>query len=290
VVTLTGGFTYAKQYQRPREGVVVPSVTEAVIHGGANLLRALRIPRAATLGITSSLAALLAFLLLEFSLRAQRATIRAIACVFVPRTTGPACAACGYDMRGVPATASRCPECGEEDDFVPEGERRALPFRASPFNPARWIAWPPLAMIIAVLILPLVTLIPSWGWGQAWSRWHNRIMEADAPLWPVMIAAANVALGIALIARAPGSRSLLKATLGWAVLLISATAIVWLGYLVWERPNLYLTRLVGVGIAPMVFVTLILLITLIAIIANLIHIGSRNPPSRSPNNPPTPPL
>ncbi len=290
VVTLTGDFTYQKQYLGFRTAKNLPSMGEAVVHGGANLIAALG-PRVEIARIVvASMVALLAFVTLEFALRAQRATIRAIACIFVPRTTGPACAACGYDMRGVPASSSRCPECGESDDLVPEGETRALPFRASPFNPARWIAWPPIAMAVALLPLPFILLTPSWSWGQQFGSWRHKVTAADIQLWFPMIAALNIALGVGLILSARRTRSSRSIALGVAIIVTTLGAMVWLALLVNDRPSIFFLRIPNAGFAAPIVAGLVAFVGLIALGWCCFAAFHRNPPSPSPNNPPTPPL
>ena len=289
VVTLTGDFTYQKQYLGFRIAKNLPSMGEAVVHGGANLIAALGAPIGVARLVVASMVALLAFVTLEFALRAQRATIRAIACLFVPKTTGPACATCGYDMRGVPASSSRCPECGESDDLVPESETRALPFRASPFNPARWIAWPPIAMAIALLPLPFILLTPSWSWGQQYGSWRHKVTTADIQLWFPMIAALNIALGAGQILSARRTRSRRAFALGVAVIAVTLGAMVWLALIVNDRPSIFFLRIPNAGFAAPIVAGLAAFVGLIALGWCCFAAFHRNPSPASPNNPPNDP-
>jgi hypothetical protein len=293
VVTLTGLYTYQKQYGRFRDADALTSMSEAVIHGGANLLRAFDIPRRVALWIVAAIVSLLAFVALEFSLRAMRATIRAIACLLVPSTAGPACASCGYDMRGAPeSTTPTCPECGETERFFTERDRIALPGAASPFNPARWIAWPPVAFVLAILPLPFIILTPSWGWGQQYTPWQIKVTTADIAIWFPMIATANIALGAGLLLAARRSRSVLAMIVGPSTAALTLAALVWLALIVRESPNAYFLRTVGSEYAPSALAGLTALSALVALIG-AIHLAltrTRNHTPPSPNNPPTPPL
>lgn len=293
VVTLTGDFTYQKQYARFLEGQSLTSMSEAVINGCANLLRAFEIPRRVSLWIVAAIVSLLAFIALEFALRAQRATIRALACLFVPSTTGPACASCGYDMRGAPeSTTPTCPECGETDRFYTQRDRIALPANASPFNPARWLAWPPVAFMLVLLPLPFLILTPSFGWGQQYTRWYLKVAAADIPLWFPMIAAANIALGAGLLLAARRSRSLTGIIVGVSVTVLTLAALIWLGWIVQQSPNAYFVRTLGSEYAPSILAGVAALSGLVALIG-AIHVAltrPRNHTPPSPNNPPTPPL
>jgi hypothetical protein len=273
VVTLTGDFTYQKQYPRFRDADALPSMSEAVIHGGANLLRAFDIPRRVALWIVATIVSVLAFVALEFSLRAQRAAIRAIACLLVPSTTGPACASCGYDMRGAPeSTTPTCPECGETERFFTKRDRIALPRRASPFNPARWIAWPPVAFVLTILPLPFIILTPSWGWGQQYTRWQMKVTTADIALWFPMIAAANIALGAGLLLAARRPRSVHAMIVGASTAALTLAALVWLALIVRESPNAYFLRTVGSEYAPSALAGLTALSALVALIG-AIHLA-----------------
>ncbi|MGP1308991.1 MAG: hypothetical protein ACTS27_02200 [Phycisphaerales bacterium] len=284
IVTLTGEFTYQKQYGRLRDGEALSSMSEAVIHGAANLLRAFDIPRIAAHWIVGAAVSILAFAALESSLRTQRAIIRALACFFVPSTTGPACASCGYDMRGAPDSATpTCPECGEDERFFTHRDRIELPAAASPFNPARWFAWPPIAFGITLLPLPFVLLTPGWGWGQQYRPWQNKVTLADLPLWFPMIAALNLAIGSGLILAARATQTRVGRASGAVVCVVTLVAMIWLAELARQSPNAYFARTPGSEIAPLILSALTVLAGLVILLAEGRFL-LRNRTASSPNN------
>jgi carbon starvation protein CstA len=173
------------------------SRVQALVAGTANLIAAMGIPRGMGVALMGVLVASLAGTTLTLACRLQRGVIQAISGGMLPKAIGPACAVCGYDLRGTPLApgASRCPECGNTEKFVAEGEKVDIPSKASAFNPFKWLATVRGAALLAVVSAALLAGLPAPG--MAWSL--RGFGSGAIALWPIMVGTLQIALGLILI-------------------------------------------------------------------------------------------
>src|SRR5690606_30724093 len=133
---------------------------------------------------------------------------------------------CGYDLRGAtPGTAlngPRCPECGNAERFVAEGDHAVVLAKASPLNPLRWLSTTHGATLFAVLA--------SAGLAVATSINPNGFAGAGVLLWSIAIGSLQIAIGLALVLSASINtrRRTLRLTLGAALVAISSPGTMWI--------------------------------------------------------------
>ncbi len=73
----------------------------------------------------------------------------------VEEEPGRWCGTCGYELRGLPASTRRCPECGREFDKADARTYLRRPMRRGARRLARWAIWAgPVLLLVAGL----------WGW------------------------------------------------------------------------------------------------------------------------------
>jgi carbon starvation protein len=132
---------------------------------------------------------------MDTACRLQRYVIQEVAGGMLPKANGPACAVCGYDLRGSSTGERRCPECGNTEKFVAEGEKAVIPSKASPFNPFKWLATVHGATLFAVITAALLAGLPAPGMG-----WSLRGFGSGAiALWPVMVGTLQISISLMLM-------------------------------------------------------------------------------------------
>lgn len=192
---LTGQLAFLKQYESWSAAGSLSSMVGAFVDGAANLVASLGIPKHAAIALMGVLVASFAGTTMDTACRLQRYVIQELAGGLLPTATGPACAVCGYDLRGAGATARTCPECGETERFIPEGERAVIASKASPLNPARWLSTVHGATLFAVVSAALLAGMPAPG--QPWSL--ATAGTGGLMLWPLFGATNQLLAGLAFV-------------------------------------------------------------------------------------------
>jgi hypothetical protein len=228
---LTGRLAFVKQYQPWSAAGSLSSMVGAFVDGAANLVASLRIPRGMGVALMGVLVASFAGTTMTLACRLQRGVIHAISGGMLPRAIGPACAVCGYDLRGASGSASRCPECGNTERFVAEGERAVIPSKASAFNPFKWTATMHGATLFAVVTAALLAGLPAPGMG-----WSLRGFGSGAiALWPIMVGTLQVALGLMLMGcgrrGASKARCMYLTASGVLIVALSLIGLIWFAFI-----------------------------------------------------------
>ncbi|MGP1308837.1 MAG: carbon starvation CstA family protein [Phycisphaerales bacterium] len=192
---LRSDLAFAATYSSWSAAGSLSSMVGAFVDGAANLVASLGMPKHAAIALMGVLVASFAGTTMDTACRLQRYVIQELAGGLLPRATGPACAACGYDLRGAGATARTCPECGETERFIPEGERAVIASKASPFNPARWLSTVHGATLLAVVSALLLAGMPAPG--QPWSL--ATAGTGGLMLWPLFGATNQLLAGLAFV-------------------------------------------------------------------------------------------
>jgi carbon starvation protein CstA len=192
---LTGQLAFLKQYQSWSAAGSLSSMVGAFVDGAANLIASLRIPREMAVALMGVLVASFAGTTMDTACRLQRYVIQELSGGLLPKTVGPACAVCGYDLRGSTSAEARCPECGNAARFVPEGERVVIASKASPFNPFRWLATVHGATLFAVVSAAGLAALPAPG--QSWSL--ASAGSGGLMLWPLFGATNQLLAGLAFV-------------------------------------------------------------------------------------------
>lgn len=192
---LTGQLAFLKQYQSWSAAGSLSSMVGAFVDGAANLIASLRIPREMAVALMGVLVASFAGTTMDTACRLQRYVIQELSGGLLPKTVGPACAVCGYDLRGATHAEARCPECGNTERFVPEGERVIIASKASPFNPFRWLATVHGATLFAVVSAAGLAALPAPG--QSWSL--ASAGSGGLTLWPLFGATNQLLAGLAFV-------------------------------------------------------------------------------------------
>jgi carbon starvation protein CstA len=194
-VHLTGQLAFLKQYQSWSAAGSLSSMVGAFVDGAANLIASLRIPREMAVALMGVLVASFAGTTMDTACRLQRYVIQELSGGLLPKTIGPACAVCGYDLRGSTSAETRCPECGNADRFVPEGERVVIASKATPFNPFRWLTTVHGATLFAVVSAAGLAALPAPG--QSWSL--ASAGSGGLMLWPLFGATNQLLAGLAFV-------------------------------------------------------------------------------------------
>ncbi len=194
-VYLSGELAFLKQYESWSAAGSLSSMVGAFVDGAANLIASLGIPRGMGVALMGVLVASFAGTTMDTACRLQRYVVQEVAGGMLPKAVGPACAVCGYDLRGAPDAERRCPECGNTEKFVAEGEKAVIPSRASVFNPFKWLATVHGATLFAVVSAALLAGLPAPG--QAWSL--ATAGSGGLTLWPLFGATNQLLAGLAFV-------------------------------------------------------------------------------------------
>lgn len=210
-VVLRGSLAYEGRYSRDyMSGRHMTNVVSTLVDGAAALLSGASVPKPFAILLARVWIIALALLLLDASIRLSCVTLRRLSFRLLPQRTGPACAACGYDLSGLRPggrLTDRCPECGEEELMIPPGVIFGDPRLASFWNPARiFFQRVPATILIASLVL-VIALDRGWGFRGL----YNALTPADLEvLWLAFGAAALplvVFVASSLRARFPRNRA-----------------------------------------------------------------------------------
>jgi len=243
---LTGRLAFLKQYESWNAAGGLAVTVGAFVTGAANLVEALGIPEGMAVALMGVLVASFAGTTMDTACRLNRYVVQELARTFLPKRGAFACAACGYDLKGVidgrqveleVATAAlvRCPECGAEhpqhEVYHHDAGDRAW-HAASNLNPFKWLATVHGATLFAVVAAAILAAIPPQG--QSWTLANSG--KGGMILWPLFGATNQLLGGLAFIVIYAWLRATRRPT--WIVvpaaifmLIVPAWAMIWQAFI-----------------------------------------------------------
>lgn len=241
-VQLDGRLAFLKQYESWNAAGGLAATVGAFVTGAANLVEALGIPEGMAVALMGVLVASFAGTTMDTACRLNRYVVQELARTFLPKRGAFACAACGYDLKGVidgrqvdiqvaAAAMVRCPECGAErpqhEVYHHDAGDRAW-HAASNLNPFKWLATVHGATLFAVVAAAILAAIPPQG--QSWTLANSG--KGGMILWPLFGATNQLLGGLAFIVIYAWLRATRRPT--WIVvpaaifmLIVPAWAMIW---------------------------------------------------------------
>ncbi|MBL0920755.1 MAG: hypothetical protein IBJ10_01360 [Phycisphaerales bacterium] len=243
---LYGDLAFAQQYRSWNAAGGLAATVGAFVTGAANLVEALGIPEGMAVALMGVLVASFAGTTMDTACRLNRYVLQELARTFLPKRGAFACAACGYDLKGVidgkqvevevaAAAMVRCPECGAErpqhEIYHHDAGDRAW-HAASNLNPFKWLATVHGATMFAVVAAAILAAIPPTG--ATWTLANAG--KGGMILWPLFGATNQLLGGLAFIVIYAWLRATRRPT--WIVvpaaifmLIVPAWAMIWQAFI-----------------------------------------------------------
>lgn len=244
--TISGRLAFLKQYESWNAAGGLAATVGAFVTGAANLVEALGIPEGMAIALMGVLVASFAGTTMDTACRLNRYVLQELARTFLPKRGAFACAACGYDLKGVidgraveiavaAAAMVRCPECGAErpqhEIYHHDAGDRAW-HAASNLNPFKWLATVHGATMFAVVAAAILAAIPPTG--ATWTL--TNAGKGGMILWPLFGATNQLLGGLAFIVIYAWLRATRRPT--WIVvpaaifmLIVPAWAMIWQAFI-----------------------------------------------------------